>query len=202
MKRRIIFLMAASMMLATSCIKEDDNEVELNENVSNDDIKIDESFKATDSYLQASWQGEYSGYDENQKANTNIRRLLILNADGSYTNTIQGILVSKNSDKNEYTDFEKEYGTYSYNGSDLVTYNVTTDSLINYQTNELQYFSKKHSYSGSDTDTSKDVASYTEGVKFQTKDNDHQWVTKDVYLSNLKGADLELYFIMKKSAKK
>ena len=189
-------LLAMTTVVFTSCIKDDDDDVKLNENV--DQFEIDETFKASASYLQASWQGEYSGYDENQKANTNIRRLLVLNANGTYTNTIQGILVSKTSNKADYVNFEIEKGTYSYNGSNTITYTVQVDSLINYQTEELEYFSKKHSYSGSSTDISKDVSSYTEGVQFQTTNGDHQWITKDVYLSNLKGSDLALYFIMKK----
>lgn len=197
--KRNLFLGAMFALLvssATSCIKEE-KDPELNENV--DDVQIDESFTATTSFLQASWQGEYSGYDENQKANTNIRRLLELNADGTYSNTIRGMLVNKSDNKSEYTDFEKETGTYTYNGSNEIVYHVEVDSLINYQTEQLEYFAKKHSYSGSSTDTSKDVESYTEGVKFRTEDGEHHWVTKDVYLSNLKGKDLELYFIQKKN---
>ncbi len=192
----LAFLMMPAIM-CTSCIKPDpDEEVQLNENV--ETFNIDESFKAPTSFLQASWKGEYSGYDENQKANTNIRRLLELNSDGTYKNTIQGILVNSNNNKADYVNFEIEKGTYQYNGSNSITYYVQVDSLINYQTEELEYFSKKHSYSGSSTDTSKDVSSYTEGVQFQKKDNNHQWVTKDVYLSNLKGNDLELFFFMDK----
>lgn len=197
--KKYFYLLSLLVVLATvctSCIKDDDDEVKLNENV--DTFEIDESFKATSSFLQASWKGEYSGYDENQKANTNIRRLLELYSDGTYKNTIQGILVNKNNNKADYVNFEVEKGTYRYNGSNTITYNVQVDSLINYQTEELEYFSKKHSYSGSSTDTSKDVSSYTEGVQFQNKDNSHQWVTKDVYLSNLKGSDLELFFFMDK----
>ena len=197
MKKNLFLLplLAMASLAFTSCIDPDDD-VKLNDNV--DQFEIDESFKASSSYLQASWQGEYSGYDENQKANTNIRRLLVLNSDGTYVNIIQGILVSKTNNKTQYTDFEKEYGTYHYNGYNTITYNVQVDSLINYQTEKMEYFSKKHSYSGSSTDTSKDVSNYTEGVQFQTSNGDHQWVTKDVYLSNLKGSDLELFFIMKK----
>lgn len=191
----LMALLTLPMAFCASCIK-DDEEQELNENVEN--FEIDESFKASTSYLQGSWQGEYSGYDENQKANTNIRRLLELYSDGTYKNTIQGILVNKSSNKSDYVNFEIEKGTWRYNGSSSITYTVKVDSLINYQTEELEYFSKKHSYSGSSTDTSKDVSSYTEGVQFQAKDNDHQWVTKDVYLSNLKGSDLDLFFIQKK----
>lgn len=191
----LLSLLMVSATMCTSCIKKEDDEVNLNENV--DTFEIDESFIATSSFLQASWKGEYSGYDENQKANTNIRRHLELNSDGTYKNTIQGILV-KNNNKADYVNFEIEKGTYSYNGTNTITYNVQVDSLINYQTEELEFFSKKHSYSGSSTDTSKDVSSYTEGVQFQVKDNNHQWVTKDVYLSNLKGNDLELFFFMVK----
>lgn len=192
----LLSLLMVSATVCTSCIPDPVPDPELNKNV--ETFEIDESFKATSSFLQASWKGEYSGYDENQKANTNIRRLLELYSDGTYKNTIQGILVNKNNNKADYVNFEVEKGTYRYNGSNTITYNVQVDSLINYQTEELEYFSKKHSYSGSSTDTSKDVSSYTEGVQFQNKDNSHQWVTKDVYLSNLKGSDLELFFFMDK----
>ena len=195
MKKFFYLLSLLVMTVNVSCISEDDP-VKLNENA--DTFDIDKSFNASSSFLQASWIGEYSGYDENQKANTNIRRRLVLNADGSYKNTIQGILVSKNSSKADYVDFEIEKGTYTYNGSNKITFYVKVDSLINYQTEELEYFSKKHSYSGSSTDTSKDVSSYTEGVQFQNKNSSYQWVTKDVYLSNLKGSDLELFFFMAK----
>ena len=174
--------------LIASCI-DDDDETELNENV--EDVVIDESFKADKTFLQATWKGEYSGYDENQKANTNIRRELILNSDGTYTNTILGLLVAKNSNNKDYVEFEKEYGTYRYNGTSSITYTVKKDSLINYQTEELEGYTKKHYYS-SETQT------YTEPVQFTTKDGSHAWVTKDVYLSNLSNKDLDLVFIMSK----
>lgn len=177
------------MSMFSSCIKDDD-EPELNSNASND-IVIDESFKATSSFLQGTWKGEYSGYDENQKAKTNIRRELILNSDGTYKNTILGLLVAKNSNNKDYVEFEKEYGTYRFNGPDKITYNVSKDSLINYKTEELEGYSKKHYYS-SETQT------YTESVRFTSKDDSHAWVTKDVYLSNLSNKDLDLVFIMNK----
>ena len=179
----------------SSCIGDDDDII-LNENVEN--IEIDQSFKASQDFLQASWRGEYSGRDENQKAETNIKRLLILNKNGTYINRIQGILVNKTSNKTEYTDFEIEKGSYTYDGSSVIRYKVEVDSLINYQTEKLEYFSKKHSYSGSSTDTSKDVSTYTEEVQFQNSNGYYQWVTKDVYLSNIKGDDLDLIFIMNK----
>lgn len=194
-KSFLLLFLVVSATLCTSCIDEEE-EVLLNNNV--DNFEIDESFNASLSFLQASWKGEYSGYDENQKANTNIRRRLELYSDGTYKNVIQGILVNKSNNKADYVDFEIEKGTYQYNGSNTITFNVLVDSLINYQTEELEFFSKKHSYSGSNTDTSKDVSSYTEGVQFQKKNSIHQWVTKDVYLSNLKGSDLDLFFFMEK----
>lgn len=181
-----IFMMATSLF--SSCIKDDD-EPELNQNA--DNVVIDESFKATSSYLQDTWKGEYSGYDENQKANTNIRRELILNSDGTYKNTILGLLVAKNSNNKDYVEFEKEYGTYRYNGSNTITYTVQKDSLINYQTEKLEGYTKKHYYSS-------ETQSYTEAVQFTTKDGSHAWVTKDVYLSNLSNKDLDLVFIMNK----
>ena len=182
----------------TSCIKDDDEEtVDLVDPAKEEDLVIDESYHATAAFLQTAWIGNYSGYDENQKANTNIKRKLVLNSNGTYTNTIEGILVSKSENKSEYTPFEKEKGTYKYNGSNTITFYVQEDSLINYQNEQLEYFAKKHSYSGG-SDTSKDVSNYTEKVQFNLKDGEYRWVTKDVYLSNIANKDLELLFLMTK----
>lgn len=200
--KKYFYLLSLLMVLATvctSCIKEDeDDEVQLVDPAKDEDLVIDDSYQATASFLQATWIGTYSGYDENQKSNTNIKRKLVLNGNGTYTNTIEGILVNKTENKSNYTSFEKEKGTYQYNGSNTITFYVTEDSLINYQTEKLEYFEKKHSYSGSSTDTSKDVSTYTETVQFNLKDAEYRWVTKDVYLSNIANKDLELHFLMTK----
>ena len=188
-----LFAVLLSSTLFTSCLSKEDEPKTID---NPDNIEIDTDYKASLTEMQGSWQGEYSGYDANQKANTNIRRKLTLKSNGTYENRIQGILV-KQKDKNEYTTFEVETGTFQYNGKDKITFYVKGDSLINYKTETLEYFTKKHAYSGSD-DNSKDVSVYSEGVRFQTKDSKHYWVTKDVYLSNLKGEDLELYFLMNK----
>lgn len=190
MKHIMFYLLCISICTTiSSCIKDDDDDIDLNQNV--EEVVIDETFKAATSYLQATWKGEYSGYDENQKANTNIRRELILNDNGTYENTIFGLIVSKKSNNKDYVVFEKEYGKYKYNGSNTITYMVQKDSLINYQTEELEGYVKKHYYSS-------ETQSYTEDVRFTTKDSEHAWVTKDVYLSNLSNKDLDLVFIMNK----
>lgn len=177
-------ILLSSTFLFSMCIQPDKEEVELVNPATSEDLVIDESYHASLSFLQKTWTGTYSGYDENQKANTNIRRKLVLKTDGTYENTIEGILVSKTENKSEYTAFEKEKGRYVYNGTNMITFYVAEDSLINYQTEVLEYFSKKHSRAGG-SDTSNDLSNYTEDVQFNYKDNEYRWVTKDVYLSNI-----------------
>lgn len=185
----LLSLLMVSTTVCTSCIKdEDEEEIKLVDPAKDEDLVIDESYHATLSFLQKTWTGTYSGYDENQKANTNIQRKLELRSDGTYINTIEGILVSKSDDKSDYTFFEKEKGTYKYNGTNSITYNVTEDSLINYQTEKLEYFSKKHSRAGG-SDTSNDLSTYTEEVQFNNKAGEYRWVTKDVYLSNIENTN-------------
>lgn len=167
---------------------------------------VDNSYVPSTSTIQTTWYGEYEGYDAEQSKNeggtevyTKIRRTLSLNPNGTYTNEIWGVLKKNGSNNSEFTQFEVEAGTYTYNASrGVVTYTVTYDSLINYQTRQKVGYSKKHYYSA-DGKNSNDKKNYTEDAKF-TKENNYgrQWITKDTYLHTLtdKLDDVEMWFLM------
>ena len=70
-----LFAVLLSSTLFTSCLSKEDEPKTID---NPDNIEIDTDYKASLTEMQGSWQGEYSGYDANQKANTNIRRKLIL----------------------------------------------------------------------------------------------------------------------------
>lgn len=162
------------------------------------DLNNYETFTARNSEIVGRWHGEYSGYDSHQKDIVNIRRLLILNSDGTYINRIQGCFISKSVDKNQYTDFEYEVGTYYYDESNEIVFSVYGDSLIDYNTGQMRFYKLKHSYSGEEG-TQNDVEKYSEPIAFAVENNnDTVWITRDAYLQNNKGDDLELLFLMKK----
>lgn len=160
-------------------------------------FKVDTKFKASASYIQNTWAGEYEGYDAAQEKNTKIKRKLVLYPNKNYMNTIEGILAT--SGKNEYTAFEKEEGTYSYDASTgIVTYTVRYDSLIDYRTQHYIGYKKKHYYSADGMNAS-DKAIYTEKAMFTTIGDDgtnRKWVTEDTYLQQLTDKELDLYFTM------
>lgn len=158
-------------------------------------FEIDENYVPSISTIQNSWAGEYEGYDAKQEANTKIWRKLTLNANGTYTNVIEGVLVK--SGQTEYTPFEKEKGTYEYNkNTGVITYTVQYDSLIDYQTLHYIGYTKKHYYSADGKNTS-DKANYTEKAMFTVlKEGIRKWVSKDTYLQQLTDKELDLYFAM------
>lgn len=156
-------------------------------------FEIDEDYIPTKSTIQNTWAGEYEGYDAKQEANTKIWRKLTLNANGTYTNVIEGVLVK--SGQTEYTPFEKEKGTYQYNNG-VITYTVQYDSLIDYQTLHYIGYTKKHYYSA-DGKNSNDKANYTEKAMFSVlKEGQRKWISKDTYLQQLTDEELDLYFAM------
>lgn len=160
-------------------------------------FKVDSTYKPTASYVQNTWAGEYEGYDAAQEMTTKIKRKLVLNPNRTYVNTIEGILVS--TGKDEYTAFEKEEGTYTYDViSGMVTYTVRYDSLIDYKTQKYTGYRKKHYYSA-DGKNSDDKAIYKEKALFTkigTDGTNRKWVTEDTYLQQLTDKNLDLYFTM------
>lgn len=156
------------------------------------DFNIDESHIPSSETLQTTWFGEYSGWDAVQEKDTKIGRTLVLNPNGTYTNVIQGSLDGK-----ELINFESEKGTYTYNGSTgIITYTVQYDSLLNYQTQKMIGYAKKHYYSADGNNTD-DKKNYTEKTTFTKPTNGkRQWVVKDTYLQQLTAETLELFFLM------
>ena len=156
-------------------------------------FEIDEDYIPTKSDIQKTWAGKYEGNDAKQEAKTMIKRKLTLNANGTYTNIIEGILVKSNEEI--YTPFEKEKGTYQYNNG-VITYTVQYDSLIDYQTLHYIGYTKKHYYSA-DGKNSNDKANYTENAMFSVlKKGQRKWISKDTYLQQLTDEELDLYFEM------
>ena len=183
----------ATLFLFTllSCTEESDNSNNNNEEEITilEADEIDDSFVPNEAFMQKKWAGEYVGWDDVQKKNTKIKRLLTLNPDRTYTNIIQGILVE--SGKDAYVDFEREKGIYTYNArTGVITYSVTSDSVIQYKDQSFIGYSMKKYYDHQ-------VGTYTEEAKFTPVTNGgRKWVTKDMYLQSLTDMSLDLAFSM------
>ena len=179
-------LSSAMFLSCTDSEEEVDNPDEI---VWREADEVDESFVPNEAFMQKTWAGEYEGWDDVQKKNTRIKRLLTLNADRSYTNVIQGILVE--SGKSDYVDFEREKGYYTYNArTGVITYSVTSDSIIQYKDQSFIGYAMKKYYDHQS-------GTYTEEAKFTPITNGgRKWVTKDTYLQSLTAMELDLAFSM------
>ena len=131
---------------------------------------IDANYIPSLSEILGTWSGEYEGWDKNQKTTTKIKRELNLYSNGTYHNYLQGTIGSRT----EYVDFERETGTFNYDKqSQLITYTVQTDSLLDFRTHEMMGFTKKGGYGY-------DVSSYTEKVQFSYPINNlRRWIMQD-----------------------
>lgn len=149
----------------------------------------DTSYAPKLSDIQKTWTGEYKGYDTNQESNTNIKRLLSLYANKTYTNIIQGVLVK--SGKSEYVNFELERGTYVYNERQkTITYTVQSDSILDYGTQKFDVYHGKKYYDHTE-------GNYSEKVAFSTPvDNQRSWITHDTYLQSLTDKTINIAFAM------
>lgn len=146
--------------------------------VSEDVFPIDENYKPSQHEIAKTWVGEYYGYDVEQEKNTKITRTLVLLPNGTYTNTIVGIFNGSGKE----AVFEVERGTYSYSNYDnTVTYTCLSDSLLDYSTQQMKGYSRKHvSKLGRELDT------YNEVVRFTVlRAGRRQWITFDTYLASL-----------------
>lgn len=181
----------------SSCGGDDDEvkkpiEVRVEEPKMNDlevESTIDASYSASLSEIQQSWAGEYEGWDSNQKKNTKIRRLLILEPNNQYVNIIQGVLIE--SGKSDYVDFEHERGSYSYNTrTNTITYTVSSDSVLDYSKQKMDGYRGKKYYDRTE-------GNYTEKVQFSTiKDGKRKWITRDTYLQSLTDKSINIAFAM------
>ena len=198
---KIKYLLMAAMVLPcamfTACGDDDDEPIKSDvENpskpiLSNVDAEqyIDASYSPSVSEIQKAWVGDYEGWDTNQSKNTKIKRLLILQPNNSYINVIQGILVE--SGKDQYTDFEHERGTYSYNArTQTITYSVQSDSILDYAKGKMDGYRGKKFYDHTD-------GNYTEKVAFSTIQNKQRsWISHDTYLQSLTDKSINIAFIM------
>ncbi len=151
---------------------------------------VDGSYTASQSEIQKAWVGDYEGWDENQKGNTKIRRLLTLNPNGTYTNVIQGKLLGSGKE-DRWADFEHEAGTYTYNASSkTVNYTVRTDSVLKWDTQQMIGYKKKKYYDHEE-------GNYAEHVNFSSANNGQRsWITQDMYLQSLTDKSINIYFMM------
>ena len=151
------------------------------------DSYIDDNYTVSISDIQQIWVSEYEGWDEYQQKNTKIKRLLVLKPNKTYSNVIQGILV----EKDKYTDFEHEQGTYSYNStSKTITYTVTYDSILNYRDQSFDKYNGKKFYSHTD-------GNYTEKVSFlKERNGQRSWISHDTYLQSLTDKTINIAFAM------
>ncbi len=141
-----------------------------------ENLSIDQSFRATLSYLHGEWAAEYEGWDNVQKRSVTIRRKLQLAEDGTYQNLIGGHLPNM-KDEQEFVLLESEGGTYTYlPSSRTITYTCKYDSVLQFETQKLVCYGRKH-YWDHEEDT------YTEKVQFTEKRNGkREWVTYDPFL--------------------
>ena len=155
--------------------------------------QIDNSYNPTQASLQKAWAGEYTGWDAVQEANTTIRRKLVLNPNGNYTNVISGQL--KKEGNNQFFKFESEAGTYTYNQSTrTITYTCRYDSVLNYRDQSYTVYNKKHYYST-------EKSTYTEQADFTASTNGKRlWITLDTYLQSLTAEKLDIAFSMSEYA--
>jgi len=181
----------------SSCGGDDDEEIKKNvkreEEPKMNDLEvestIDASYSASLSEIQQSWAGEYEGWDSNQKKNTKIRRLLVLEPNNQYVNIIQGVLIE--SGKSDYVDFEHERGSYSYNTrTNTITYTVSSVSVLDYSKQKMDGYRGKKYYDRTE-------GNYTEKVQFSTiKDGKRKWITRDTYLQSLTDKSINIAFAM------
>lgn len=190
------FVLPCAMFTACGGDDDDSDKIPVEDNspkpiTSNVDAEkyIDASYSPSESEIQKVWTGQYEGWDENQKMNTKIKRMLTLKPNKTYTNIIQGVLVQ--SGKSEYVDFEKEAGTYTYSSrTNTITYTVNSDSILDYGNQKFNSYRGKKYYDHTE-------GNYTEKVQFSTmKDNQRSWITRDTYLQSLTDKTLNIAFMM------
>lgn len=154
-----MFLAFAGILTITACGDDDDD---------------DNGGGSSNANVTGTWQGEYSGYDAMQSTTVYIRRELILNANGNYTNKIGGRVTSSG----DYDEWEEETGTYSVSGG-RINYTVKSDKKVDFQSNSLQSSSK---------------ANWSEKVEI----SNGEWITKDATLTTSSSSSENVSFTMKK----
>ena len=73
-------------------------------------FEIDQSFIPTLEFMQKSWTGEYDGLEPNSRMIMSVKRVLVLNADLTYSNEVRGQI----KNESEEVLLKSETGTYQY----------------------------------------------------------------------------------------
>lgn len=148
-----IFVLAFSCIMATSCIKDadDDEQPAPPDNnipaVTTDSatVVIDSIFHVTTDYMRGEWMSQYEGYDRQQSASlgkdivSRIQRLVYFSEEGIYDSHVQGI-TDVSDTITRFKEFEHEHGTFTFDVErQMMVYNVEYDSLLNFGTNILEY---------------------------------------------------------------
>ncbi len=201
-----VFVLAFSCIMATSCIKNsDDNDQpkppvndSIPMNTDSTAVDIDRTFKATVEYMQGEWMAQYAGYDPQQSQATGmevvsaIRRLVTFSPEGFYDSHVQGI-VDVQDTITIYKEFEHEHGTYSFNADkQVMKYVIEYDSLLNFGTDKMEFFPGKRGPGGL-------VKEYDEEIGFSKEvDGKRDWIRKDLELMSTEDHSANVIYIMKK----
>lgn len=194
-----VFVVAFSCIMATSCIKDADNEGQskppATDTIPDTDstlVVVDSVFKASAKYMQGEWMAQYVGFDLRQMKTSAIRRLVFFSPDGDYDSHVQGIVDIEDT-ITTYKEFEHEHGMYSFDESrQLMKYTIEYDSLLNFLSDQLEYSPGKI-YPGVGL-----VREYDEEIWFsKEKDGKRDWVRKDDNLVSTDDHSANIIYIMK-----
>lgn len=192
----ICILISANIV---SCIK-DAEETEPIIPIPSDTVSLDSSlivadscFIASASFLEGEWMAEYVGYDIMQGVNSAIRRVMRFYADGSYDSHVQGINGYDPENMVDFKEFEHEHGLYIFNEEQqLMSYYVEYDSLLNFQTDLLEFHNGKVMPGG------RTVTEYNEFIVFSfEKEGRRDWIRVDENLMSIDNYSVRLVYIMK-----
>ena len=199
-----IMAYAVMSMLTWSCIKNDDDEEspkppqpDTTVVLDTTTVVADSTFQATRQYLIGTWQSEYMGFDTLQSASfdkkvvSRIRRFVCFSDDGSYDSHVQGIVDIDTT--TNFMELEHEHGSFNFNeATQLMTYRVEYDSVVNFLTEQLQFFPGKMRQG-------KGVfQQYEEAILFSMeKDGQREWIRLDDNLRALDNHNAQLVYTMK-----
>ena len=195
---------AVVSMLAWSCIKDADDDPapqppQPEPAVVTDTTTVvaDSAFLATRQYLIGTWQSEYLGFDTLQSASfdkkvvSRIRRFVYFAEDGTYDSHVQGIVDIDTT--TNFMELEHEHGTFDFNEArQLMTYRVEYDSVVNFKSEQLQFFPGKM-IQGKGV-----FQQYDERLLFSVeKDGQREWIRLDDNLRALDNHEAQLVYTMK-----
>lgn len=141
-------------------------------------FEIDQSFIPTLEFMQKSWTGEYDGLEPNSRMIMSVKRVLVLNADLTYSNEVRGQI----KNESEEVLLKSESGIYQYDlETQLITYSIEIDSTLDIndylQVKEVHYVVNHYKQEGEEK-------ANTEKAQFTRAANDinRQWVLFDQQL--------------------